>query len=128
MKNPQAHTVNSLELLAHSKYLFLIFFAISAVVFSSFFLRGQVLLATTDNLFTHYPNLIYGLRALRNGDFGLWNPYIFAGVDFTTSMHHHMLHPVNWILALFPEKYIFHVLTIEAFLSLLHRISRFQGF
>ncbi|MBI3631137.1 MAG: hypothetical protein HY221_02265, partial [Candidatus Sungbacteria bacterium] len=32
-------------------------------------------------------------------------------------MHHHILHPINWVLALFPEKYLFHALTLKAFLE-----------
>ena len=93
----------------------LFFFGFSIVVFSPFFLHGYTILASTDSLYNHYPNLLYGYRALHDGNFGLWNPYLFAGVDFTNVFHHHMLHPIHWILLLFPEKYIFHVLTLILF-------------
>lgn len=84
---------------------------LAAVLFHPFFL-GQFTVAGADLLFNHYPNLIFGHREFQEfGKFSLWNRYIFAGTDFTTSMHAHYLNPLYWPLLLFPEKYIFHVLT-----------------
>lgn len=95
-----------------------LFFLISAgLVFSNFILQFKVVVGSTDQFFGHYPNLIYGYRALRSGSLGLWNPFIFAGTDFTASMHNHMLNPINWVLLPFPEKYIFHALTLRCLLE-----------
>lgn len=95
----------------------LLFFLNAVVLFLPFLVQGQVLYASTDHLFGHYPNFIFGYRSLRSGSFGLWNPFIFAGVDFTTSMHHHLLHPRNWPLLLVPERYLFHALSAIVFLE-----------
>jgi len=103
--------------LFESKHFYLVFFGFSIIIFSPFFLQGYTILASTDSLYNHYPNLLYGYRAIYDGSFGLWNPLIFGGTDFTSSFHHHMLHPIHWILLLFPEKYIFHALTMILFLE-----------
>ena len=54
----------------------------------------------------------------RQGDFGLWNPLIFGGVDFTSSFHHHMLHPLNWPLLLLPELFVLHGVSVQCYLEL----------
>ena len=104
--------------LMRSRPLGIFFFISAAIIFSNYFIELQAVLASTDLLFNHYPNLIFGHQSLRAGYFGLWNPYIFAGIDFTSSFHNHMLHPVNWVLVLAPEKWIFHVLTLRIFLEI----------
>jgi hypothetical protein len=106
------------EILVRSKYSFLIFVASGFALFSRAFLQFRVLLSTTDSLYGHYPNIIFGYRSLRGGVLPLWNPYLFAGTDFTTSMHNHMLDPFNWMLLLVPEGYIFHVLTAVLFIEI----------
>jgi hypothetical protein len=94
------------------QYFSLLFSALlAAILFHPFFL-GKFTVAGTDLLFGHYPNLIFGHREFQEfGRFSLWNRYIFAGADITSSMHAHFLNPLYWPLLLFPEKYIFHVLT-----------------
>jgi hypothetical protein len=99
-------------------YAWTFFFLTTFMVFSSFFLEGKVLLSSTDNTFNHYPNLLFGHRMLRQGDFGLWNPLIFAGVDFSSSFHHHMLHPLNWPLLLLPERFVLHGVTVQCYLEI----------
>jgi len=92
---------------------FSLFFSacLAAILFHPFF-AGKFTVAGTDLLFSHYPNFIFGYREFHEfGKFSLWNRYIFAGTDFTASMHAHYLNPLYWPLLLFPEKYIFHVLT-----------------
>jgi hypothetical protein len=89
----------------------LLFGCLASVLFYPFFL-GKFVLGGTDILYAHYPNILYGYREFwQFGTFSLWNRYIFAGTDFTASMHAHFLNPFYWPLALFPEKYIFHALT-----------------
>ena len=99
-------------------YAWTFFFLTAFIVFSSFFLEGKVLLSSTDLTFNHYPNLLFGHRMLRQGDFGLWNPLIFGGVDFSGSVHHHMLHPLNWPLLLLPEQYVLHGVTVQCYLEI----------
>src|ERR1035441_933105 len=55
--------------------VYILFLLSAAILFAPFFLQGAVLLSNTDNLFNHYPNLIFGHRTLRSGDLGLWNPF-----------------------------------------------------
>ena len=99
-------------------YAWTFFFLTTFIVFSSFFLEGKVLLASSDHTFGHYPNILFGHRMLRQGDFGLWNPLIFGGVDFTSSFHHHMLHPLNWPLLLLPERFVLHGVSVQCYLEL----------
>jgi hypothetical protein len=107
-----------IEKLAAHKRAWLLFFLTAAITFSPFFLKGKVIVATTDSTFNHYPNILFGHRSLQNGDFGLWNPQIFCGIDFSTSFHHHMLHPRNWVLLLAPTKYVLHLLTLVMYLEI----------
>ena len=106
------------EILVRSKYSFLIFVVSGFAVFSRAFLQFRIILSTTDSLYAHFPNIIFGYRSLRDGAMPLWNPYLFAGTDFTTSMHNHMLDPLNWMLLLVPEAYIFYVLTAVLFIEI----------
>ncbi|HTZ36170.1 MAG TPA: hypothetical protein VMB84_09120, partial [Stellaceae bacterium] len=101
-----------------SRYVTAIFWVTAFIVFDRFFLLGRIAMPSTDQLFAHYPNLVFGYRALRSGELPLWNPYIFAGTDFTESMHNHMLDPLNWLLLTVPEAYIFHLLTLLHFVEL----------
>ncbi len=115
-------------------YAWTFFFLTTFIVFSSFFLEGKVLLSSTDQTYGHYPNILFGHRMLRQGDFGLWNPLIFAGVDFSGSFHHHMLHPLNWPLLLLPERFVLHGVTVQCYLEIsllgllaFHIVRRVQG-
>lgn len=100
-----------------SKWYGILFFIFGVIVFAPFFVEGKVVLASTDQLFAHYPNLLYGYRSLSEGVWPLWNPYLFLGVDLTTSMHHHILHPSNWFLYFIPEQYVFQATTFRHYLE-----------
>lgn len=86
-------------------------FVTAGIVFMPFFTAGEILVAGTDSIFVHYPNILFGWDSIRDGGFSLWNPYIFAGTDFSARMHNHILNPVNWVLLAFPRAYVFHGLT-----------------
>jgi hypothetical protein len=89
--------------------------AVSALLFHPMF-AGHLLVGGTDSLYAHYPNLLFGHRTFwQYGAFSLWNPYIFAGFDFTKSIHAHYLNPTLAPLLLVPEKYMFQVLTVAFF-------------
>lgn len=93
------------------RFSVLFFLALAAVLFCPLFF-GKFVVGGTDVLFNHYPNILYGYREFNQfGSFSLWNRYIFSGTDFTGSIHAHFLNPLYWPLLVFPEKYIFHVLT-----------------
>src|ERR1022692_1293769 len=98
--------------------VYILFLLSAAILFAPFFLQGAVLLSNTDNLFNHYPNLIFGHRTLRSGDLGLWNPFLFAGVDFSQVLHHHMLNPINWILLPVPESFLLQAITIKIMIEI----------
>ncbi len=109
--------IDRLERFARSRWTYLLFFGTATVVFSDFVFRGELLHACNDNLYGHFPNLLFGYRAFHAGHLGLWNPYVFCGMDMTESMHHHMLHPSNWPLLLLPEKLLVHGITFKVFLE-----------
>ncbi|WP_119419034.1 hypothetical protein [Desertibaculum subflavum] len=94
---------------------YLILIAAPLAIFGSALAKGRIILSDTDSLFAHYPNMLFGLRSLLQGSLGLWNPYIFAGTDFSQSMHHHMLNPMWWILVPFGEKHFLFGLTLFVF-------------
>lgn len=79
---------------------------------------GKILYANSDLQFTHYPNLVFGLSQIRLGELPLWNPYIFAGQDFSASMHNHGLNPSDWPLALVPEDWLLHAVTARAWIEM----------
>ena len=101
-----------------ARRVYILFLLSAAILFAPFFLQGAVLLSNTDNLFNHYPNLIFGHRTLRSGDLGLWNPFLFAGVDFSQVLHHHMLNPINWILLPVPESFLLQAITIKIMIEI----------
>jgi hypothetical protein len=101
-----------------SGHIYLLFLSVATVLFAPVFVQGAVLLSNTDNLFAHYPNLIFGYRSLRSGDLGLWNPFLFAGLDFSHVLHHHMLNPVNWILLPFPESLLLRAISVKLLLEI----------
>lgn len=94
---------------------YLVLVAAPLLIFGSALAKGRIILSDTDSLFGHYPNMLFGLRSLLQGGLGLWNPYIFAGADFSQSMHHHMLNPTWWILIPFGEKHFLFGLTLFVF-------------
>lgn len=90
----------------------------SIIILSPFFLSGNILIGSTDNLFMFFPNMLFAHEVFNDGDPGLWNPYLFGGMDFTSSTHNYLFYPLNWILFLFPEKYLILLNTIRIFLEL----------
>ncbi len=110
--------INHVEKIIFSKRVWILFFFFSFIIFSPFFIHGNCIVSTLDSIFNHYPNILFGHELLREGKIPLWNPYLFGGIDFTTSMHHHMLNPANWILALFPKEYVFLGLTFIEFVEI----------
>lgn len=89
-----------------------------AFFFSPFLLRGMKLIASSDNKFHLVPNYFFSLRALVQGDLGLWNPYIACGINFTGSTHNYVYSPFNWILFLLPEQYFHLGLTVRIFIEM----------
>lgn len=107
---------------------FLLFFILAFILFSPFFLKGEIFLAA-DNLYKYYPwkyfapanfrphNVLitdpvdqyYAAqynRQLKEGQFSNWNPYIFAGIPASCSAsmgHPGRYYPVKIVLnLLFP--------------------------
>ncbi|MBI5560794.1 MAG: YfhO family protein [Deltaproteobacteria bacterium] len=91
--------------------------AFAFIIFSPFFLGGRVLVASTDNRFTTLPNMLLNYRSFNGVDLGLWNPYILAGADFSASTQNFIFSPLNWPIFIFPERYIFLLLTLRMFIE-----------
>jgi len=84
---------------------------LAALLFFPLF-TGAFAAGGTDLIYNHYPNLLFGYREFHQfGAFSLWNPYIFAGTDFSGSIHAHYLNPLYWPLLALPEAFLFHGLT-----------------
>lgn len=90
---------------------------LALVIFSPFFLSGRVLIASTDNYFYIFPNMIFGNRYLAEAQFFPWNSYLLNGFDFSSSNYNFMFSPYNWVICLFPEKYFFEAFTALSFVS-----------
>ncbi|MBN1675643.1 MAG: hypothetical protein JXR37_31665 [Kiritimatiellae bacterium] len=88
-------------------------FLAAALIFSPFFLRGQVIVGSSDNEFHLLPNMLFARDAFANGELGHWNPFILTGTNFAASTHHHLYSPLNWPLFLAPERWFFHLLTLR---------------
>ena len=101
-----------------NRRVYLCFLFVTAVLFAPFFIQGRVLVGNTDNLYTFYPNLVFGHHSFRSGDFGLWNPLLFTGMDASGSMHLHMLNPLNWVLLLAPKSQVLQAITIKALVEI----------
>jgi hypothetical protein len=101
-----------------TKRVYLLFLFVSAVLFAPFLIQGRVLFGNTDNLWCFYPNIIFGHNNFRAGDFGLWNPAIFTGVDTSSLMHTHMLNPMNWVLLLVPNSLVLQAITTKVLIEI----------
>ena len=113
----QNHLLNRLDLFIQSKWTYFFFFFASFILFSPFFIYFEHIVSTTDSVFGHFPNLFFGIEELKKGHISLWNPYLFGGIDLSQSMHHHILNPFNWLLALVPKAYLLHALTFIQFIE-----------
>jgi len=92
-------------------------FLLALIVFSPVLFQGKLLVGSTDNYYHHIPNLIFSLRAFQSGELGLWNPHLYAGIDFSASAHNFIYYPGNWLLFVFPERFIFLLFTLKVFLE-----------
>jgi len=91
-------------------------FFLALIVFSPVIFQGKLLVGSTDNYYHHIPNLLFSLRAFQAGELGLWNPHLYAGIDFSASAHNFIYYPGNWPLFFFPEKCLFVLFTLKVFL------------
>lgn len=76
---------------------------LALVAFAPMVLTGKAAVWSTDNYYTHLPNLLFARDAVRSGDPGLWNPYIHCGMDFSASALNGVFYPPNWPLFLLPR-------------------------
>ncbi|KKM22868.1 hypothetical protein LCGC14_1620940, partial [marine sediment metagenome] len=91
---------------------------LAAVVFAPMFLEGKLPIWSTDNYYTHLPNLLFTARDVRAGGLATWNPHVHGGIDYTASAINAALYPPNWPLMLLPEGALFHGLGVRVFLEL----------
>jgi len=100
-----------------NRAVFLLHLLCAMVIFAPFIFFGKVIVGSTDNFFHHFPNMIFNMRAFQGGDWGLWNPYILSGMDFSASTHNFLYFPLNWLLFILPQKFFLVALTIRIFLE-----------
>ena len=79
---------------------------LALLVFSPMVLRGKLAVWSTDNYYTHLPNLLFAHDVVRAGDPGLWNPYVQCGMDFSASALNGVYYPMNWPLFLLPRDWV----------------------
>lgn len=53
-----------------------------------------------DVLKYHYPNLVYTVNSLKQGEIPLWTPHIFAGMPYMADLQTAVFYPPHWILYL----------------------------
>ena len=44
-----------------------------------------------------YPNHVFASESLRQGEFPLWNPYLFGGMPFAADIQSGLYYPLNWV-------------------------------
>lgn len=44
-----------------------------------------------------YPNHVFASESLRQGEFPLWNPYLFGGMPFAADIQSGLYYPLNWL-------------------------------
>ncbi|MBL8171936.1 MAG: YfhO family protein [Acidobacteria bacterium] len=76
---------------------------------------GQVTLAPGDGW-----TQIFGIRVLigqmlRNGEWPLWNPYIFAGMPLLASIQPGALYPPTWLFAILSSKVAMNVMVLTTY-------------
>jgi len=76
---------------------------LALVAFSPMVFGGKLAVWSTDNYYTHLPNLLLARDLARAGDPGLWNPYVHCGMDFSASALNGLYYPMNWPLYLLPR-------------------------
>ncbi|MFC1546267.1 YfhO family protein [bacterium] len=97
------------------KFAVLLHLGFAVFLFSPFFLYFRGIVGSTDNLFHHFPNMLFNLETFKNFDFGLWNPYVLNGIDFSASTHNFIQFPINWFIFLFPKSWFFMLMTLRMF-------------
>jgi len=92
---------------------------VSAVfVFSDFFLRGKILVSSSDIVDYQLPLWETARQNFLSGDLGLWNSSILNGISLFSMGLTPIFYPENWLLFLVPQKYFFLGLTFAAFVKL----------
>ena len=89
--------------------------AITMILFSPFLMFGKPLIASTDNIIHMFPNFLFSHRAFNNGELGLWNRYIYCGINFSASPQNFIYYPINWLIFIFPEKFVYLLMTCRMF-------------
>lgn len=99
-------------------FIFFCHLLVATFFFSNYFFFGQSLIASTDVLHTQFPNVIFSKHNFTAGEFGLWNPYILAGVSSFSASIAPFFSIDNWPLFLVSDEYFFLAGTFAAFIKL----------
>lgn len=96
--------------------IWLLYFLLAAVYFYPLIL-GRVFYASFDRIVIGLPSHIFALRALKSGQFPLWNPNWLCGYNYCGSGQFHLFNPLVLILYLFPEKFFMHLLSLQIYIE-----------
>lgn len=96
-------------------YLILLLFLLLFFFFEIVLKRGFF---WEDFLEQNYPYRLFAARALADGIFPYWNPYIFGGLPFFADVQTGVLFPLNLILTLFVSGRWLSSYTVEIFMIL----------
>jgi hypothetical protein len=55
-----------------------------------------------DSALLYYPWQVFTRESINNGEWPLWNPYVFAGYPYQGNPQTQLYYPVNWLLWLMP--------------------------
>jgi len=101
--------------------VFLLHTAAAALIFWPFFRRGEVLIASYDNIGEIFPLFFYSkhvfLDWLKGASPGLWNPLAHNGVPFYTSHWNMAFYPLHWPIFFAPDRQVLFWLTFKTFLE-----------
>jgi len=76
---------------------------------------GRMSLVPYDGMLQNVPLRVAASRMLRDGEFPLWNPYIFSGMPLHAAAQAGVLYPLNWFFLAVKPFWAGNLMTISAY-------------
>jgi len=99
----------------------LIHLCLAVFIFAPFIFRGEILVASYDNIGEIFPLFFFSkhkfTHLLSEGGWPLWNPYFHNGTPFWSSHWNMLFDPLNWPIFLLPDSQVMFALTLRTFLQ-----------
>gem|GEM_PF-1958166 len=96
-------------------------FLLALFLFWPFFVRGEILASSSDNIGQIFPLFIFSKhnfqQILEGQSFGLWNPYAHNGIPFFSNHWNMLYYPLNWPLFFLPDQWVLMGVTFRLFLE-----------